>query len=177
MKGRKPHPDPLPVIALAEGKDPNVTDPDVVASRSLVVAAPFCPEPVTEDRDALAAWQRLVPELIKAGLVTPIFEGMLAAYCMVFARWVEAERELRKTAKLVKSPSGYPLQNPWLAIANRAIEQMRQLGSDLGLSAAALTRISRSAQLDLFEAPAGAGGNEDDGEAAGDGETVGGAGE
>ena len=35
---------------------------------------------------------------------------------------VEAERELRKTAKLVKSPSGYPLQNPWLAIANRAIE-------------------------------------------------------
>jgi P27 family predicted phage terminase small subunit len=102
---------------------------------------------------------------------------MLAAYCMVFARWVEAERELRKTAKLVKSPSGYPLQNPWLAIANRAIEQMRQLGSDLGLSAAALTRISRSAQLDLFEAPAGAGGNEDDGEAAGDGETVGGAGE
>jgi hypothetical protein len=40
MKGRKPHPDPLPVIALAAGKDPNVTDPDVVASRSLVVAAP-----------------------------------------------------------------------------------------------------------------------------------------
>jgi P27 family predicted phage terminase small subunit len=151
MKGRKPHPDPLPVIALAEGRDPNVTDPDVVASRSLVVAAPFCPEPVTEDPDALAAWNRLVPELIRAGLVTPIFEGMLAAYCMVFARWVEAERELRKTAKLVKSPSGYPLQNPWLAIANRAIEQMRQLGSDLGLSAAALTRISRSTQLDLFE--------------------------
>lgn len=43
-------------------------------------------------------------------------------------------------------PCGYPIQNPWLPIANRAIEQMRQLGSDLGLSAAALTRISRSAQ-------------------------------
>ncbi len=151
MRGRKPNPDPLPVITLAEGKDANATDPDAATSRTLTVAAPFCPEPVTENADALAVWQRLVPELIKAGLVTPIFEGMLAAYCMVFARWVEAERELRKTAKLVKSPSGYPLQNPWLAIANRAIEQMRQLGSDLGLSAAALTRISRSAQLDLFE--------------------------
>ena len=151
MRGRKPNPDPLPVITLAEGKDANATDPDAVTSRALTVAAPFCPEPVSENPDALAVWQRLVPELIKAGLVTPIFEGMLAAYCMVFARWVEAERELRKTAKLVKSPSGYPLQNPWLAIANRAIEQMRQLGSDLGLSAAALTRISRSAQLDLFE--------------------------
>lgn len=151
MRGRKPNPDPLPVIALAEGKDPNVTDPDAVTRRSLTVAEPFCPEPVTENPDALAAWQRLVPELIRAGLVTPIFEGMLAAYCMVFARWVEAERELRNTSKLVKAPSGYPIQNPWLPIANRAIEQMRALGSDLGLSAAALTRISRSAQLDLFD--------------------------
>ena len=76
---------------------------------------------------------------------------MLAAYYTVFARWIEAERELRKTAKLVKSPTGYPLQNPWLAISNRAIDQMRQLGSDLGLSAAALTRISRSTQLGLFD--------------------------
>lgn len=149
MKGRKPIPDPLPAIALAEGKD--ASDPDAVTERALTVAAPYCPEPVTENPDAQAVWDRLVPELVRAGLMTPIFEGMLAAYCIVFARWVEAERELRNTAKLVKSPSGYPLQNPWLAIANRAIEQMRALGSDLGLSAAALTRISRSTQLDLFE--------------------------
>lgn len=151
MKGRKPNPDPLPVIALAEGRDAEATDSDAVARRALVVSEPYCPEPVTENPDAYAAWQRLVPELIKAGLVTPIFEGMLAAYCTVFARWVEAERELRNTAKLVKAPSGYPMQNPWLPIANKAIEQMRQLGSDLGLSAAALTRISRSAQMDLFD--------------------------
>lgn len=152
MKGRKPHPDRLPVIALAEGADPGA-----VAERALVVTEPFCPEPVRENPDALAVWRRTVPELIKAGLVTPIFEGMLAAYCLVFARWTEAERELRKTSMLVKSPSGYPLQNPWLAIANRAIEQMRQLGSDLGLSAAALTRISRSTQLELFEQEDGLG--------------------
>ena len=103
MKGRKPNPDRLPVIALAEGKDGTPSDPGAVTGRALAVAEPFCPEPVTENPDALEVWQRLVPELIKAGLVTPIFEGMLAAYCMVFARWVEAERELRKTAKLVKS--------------------------------------------------------------------------
>ncbi len=148
MKGRKPNPDRLPVITLAAGK--YAGDENYGNSAALAVAEPFCPEPVLENPDALAVWDRLVPELLRAGLVTPIFEGMLAAYCMVFSRWVEAERELRNTAKLVKSPSGYPLQNPWLAIANRAIEQMRQLGSDLGLSAAALTRISRSTQLDLF---------------------------
>lgn len=153
MRGRKPNPDRLPVIALAEGRDPAAADPSVMADRALSVAEPFCPEPVRENVDALDCWNRLVPELVQAGLVTPIFEGMLAAYCTVFARWVEAERELRKTSKLVKSPTGYPLQNPWLAIANRAIEQMRQLGSDLGLSAAALTRISRSAQLNLFGKP------------------------
>lgn len=149
MRGRKPVPDRLPAISLDEGsaKEQSVTE------RALQVAEPYCPEPVAENADALACWNRLVPELVQAGLLTPIFEGMLAAYCTVFARWIEAERELRKTAKLVKSPTGYPLQNPWLAISNRAIDQMRQLGSDLGLSAAALTRISRSTQLGLFDEP------------------------
>lgn len=151
MKGRKPNPDPLPAISLAGESGVAVSDRSDVAARALAIAEPYCPEPVTENPDALAAWQRLVPELVSAGLMTPIFEGMLAAYCTVFARWVEAERELRKTSNLVKSPTGYPLQNPWLAIANRAIEQMRQLGNELGLSAAALTRVSRSAQRDLFE--------------------------
>lgn len=147
MKGRKPN--PLPVIALSGSRSPTESGGD--SGQVFTVAAPYCPEPVTENPDALAAWERLVPELISAGLLTPIFEGNLATYCTVYARWVEAERELRKTAKLVKSPSGYPLQNPWLAIANRAIEQMRQLSGELGLSAAALTRVSRSVQADLFE--------------------------
>lgn len=153
MRGRKPIPDRLPTISLAEETNGGSPDGRNVSDRALQVAEPYCPEPVLENDDALACWDRLVPELVQAGLVTPIFEGMLAAYCTVFARWVEAERELRKTAKLVKSPSGYPLQNPWLAISNRAIEQMRQLGSDLGLSAAALTRISRATQLSLFDDP------------------------
>ena len=43
------------------------------------------------------------------------------------------------------------MQNPWLAISNRSIEQMRQLSGELGLSAAALTRVSRAIQGDLFE--------------------------
>tara|TARA_R110002110_G_C13299710_1_gene704237 strand:+ start:546 stop:1028 length:483 start_codon:yes stop_codon:yes gene_type:complete len=147
MRGRKPLPDRLPAISLDEGSP----DGQSTTERALRVAEPYCPEPVTEDADALACWNRLVPELVQAGLLTPIFEGMLAAYCMVFARWGEAERELRKTGKLVKSPTGYPLQSPWLAIANRAIEQMRQLSGELGLSAAALTRVSRTVQRDLFE--------------------------
>lgn len=153
MKGRKPIPDRLPSIALAEGKDGVVTEGGSAVDRALKVAAPYCPEPVRENEDALACWNRIVPELVQAGLMTPIFEGVLAAYCTVYARWTQAERELRNTKLLVKSPTGYPLQNPWLAISNRAIEQMRQLGSDLGLSAAALTRISRSVQMDMFDEP------------------------
>ena len=151
MRGRKPTPDRLPVIALAEGRDARGGDATAMQERALKVAEPFCPEPVRECDDAMACWNRLVPELLQAGLVTPIFEGLLAAYCTVFARWIEAERELRKTSKLVKSPTGYPLQNPWLAISNRAIEQMRQLSGELGLSAAALTRVSRAVQGELFE--------------------------
>lgn len=151
MRGRKPNPDRLAMVTLAEGGEVTSAETDSMKERALKVAAPHCPEPVKESADALACWDRLVPELVQAGLVTPIFEGLLAAYCTVFARWIEAERELRKTSKLVKSPTGYPLQNPWLAISNRSIEQMRQLSGELGLSAAALTRVSRAIQGDLFE--------------------------
>ena len=43
---------------------------------------------------------------------------------------------------MLKSPHGFPVQSPYLAVANRAMEQMRSLLSEFGMSPASRTKVS-----------------------------------
>jgi phage terminase small subunit len=53
---------------------------------------------------------------------------------------------------LVKSPTGFPLQSPYLAIANRKAEIMMRIASDFGFTSASRCRLSAPPQdqLPLF---------------------------
>ncbi len=78
-------------------------------------------------------WKRLLPILEPQGLL-PMPQGLLAGfemYCAARARWLEAEKAVKDSGMVVKAPSGYPVQNPYLAIANKAMEQMRQFLDEL----------------------------------------------
>jgi phage terminase small subunit len=44
---------------------------------------------------------------------------------------------------MVKSPSGYPIQSPYVAIANRQAEIMMRIASEFGFTPASRSRISR----------------------------------
>ena len=59
----------------------------------------------------------------------------------VLWRWVEAEQKLRDTPALLKMPSGYVQQNPWLTISRKQLELMHKYMSELGLSPVARTRV------------------------------------
>jgi P27 family predicted phage terminase small subunit len=65
----------------------------------------------------------------------------LAAYCQAYGRWVEAERKLAETPMLIKLPSGYIQQSPWLAIANKQLEIMHKFMAELGLSPVSRSRV------------------------------------
>ena len=65
-----------------------------------------------------------------------------AAYCTAYGRWVEAEQALQTHGVLMKSPSGFPMQSPYLTVANRAMEQMRSLLSEFGMSPASRSRVA-----------------------------------
>jgi P27 family predicted phage terminase small subunit len=56
----------------------------------------------------------------------------------------------------VKSPSGYPVQSPYVSIANRQTEIMMRIASEFGLTPASRSRISApvAAQSSLFDQPA-----------------------
>jgi phage terminase small subunit len=54
---------------------------------------------------------------------------------------VEAEEQLQKTPALLKAPSGYVQQSPWLSVANKQLELMGRYMSELGLTPSARTRL------------------------------------
>lgn len=101
--------------------------------------APDCPSVL--DREGRKEWRRIVAELEPLGLLTRIDMAALAGYCMAYSRWVGAENMIRKHGMLVKSPNGYPMQSPYLAIANKAIDQMKAFLTEFGMTPASRSRI------------------------------------
>lgn len=121
MRGRKPIP---------RARD-HVTRP--------LASLPRCPAHLNEL--ARKEWRRLATPLHEAGLLTLADRAALAAYCAAYARWVEAEEHLSKGPPLIKTPSGYVQQSPWLTVANKQLEIMGRFMAELGLSPSARTRL------------------------------------
>jgi P27 family predicted phage terminase small subunit len=68
--------------------------------------------------------------------------------------WAEAMEQIQKYGTMVKSPTGFPIQSPYLSIANRQAEIMMRIASEFGFTPASRSRISAPPQdqLPLFDA-------------------------
>ena len=108
-------------------------------------ALPRCPDHLSPD--ARKEWRRIATPLHRAGVLTVFDRAALAAYCQAWARWIEAERKLAETPTLIKAPSGYPIQSPWLSIANKQLELMNRFMGELGLSPSARGRTALGEKL------------------------------
>jgi P27 family predicted phage terminase small subunit len=102
-------------------------------------AIPRCPEHL--GLEAKREWRRLAPQLARMGLLCRIDRAALALFCQAWERWVEAEEALKKYGVMVKSPNNFPMQSPYLAVANKAMEQMRALLAEFGMSPSSRTRV------------------------------------
>ncbi len=118
---------------------------------TLYAAIPDKPDVVANNEIASAEWDRLIPELHDAGLMTHAYMAHAAAYCVAYARWVKMETEIAGTGEIVASPNNFPVHNPFLSVANKALEQMRSIASDLGFTPTSLAKAERAPQGDLFE--------------------------
>jgi P27 family predicted phage terminase small subunit len=103
---------------------------------------PACPAHL--QGEARKEWKRMGKRLLECGLMTELDGAALALYCQSWARWVEAEANLVKYGTVMKSPSGFPIQSPYLAIANKAMGQMTRLLVEFGMSPSSRTRVSIS---------------------------------
>jgi len=102
-------------------------------------ALPRCLDHLTSV--ARKEWRRLAKPLHDVGILTVADRAALAAYCQSYARWVEAERKLKETPVLLKTPSGYVQQSPWLSVVNKQLELMGRYMAELGLTPSARSRI------------------------------------
>jgi len=150
MRGRRPVPTRIKVLTGNPGKRPlNGREPR--------------PEPIIPDCPAQLGpvareeWQRLTTELANLRIVTALDRSALAAYCSAYGLWAEATEAIQKYGSMVKSPSGYPIQSPYVSIANRQTEIMMRIASEFGFTPASRSRISAAAedwpQASLFDDP------------------------
>ncbi|QDP22734.2 MULTISPECIES: phage terminase small subunit P27 family [Bradyrhizobium] len=101
---------------------------------------PECPPQLSPI--ARQEWIRITAELSKLNLVTHLDRGALATYCGAYALWAEAMEQIQKYGMMVKSPTGYPIQSPYLAIVNRQAEIMMRVSSEFGFTPASRSRLS-----------------------------------
>lgn len=86
-------------------------------------------------------WDRITPLLERYGLLTKIDHAGVEAYCVVYGRWVEAEKKLRKSTMVV-TVNGKPMTSPWLTIASAALVELRKYLAEFGMTPASRSRIS-----------------------------------
>lgn len=150
QSGRRPQPTAIRVLNGNPGGRPL---PEHEPKPKVMLPKP----PAHLTADARREWQRIGKLLLDLGVMTEIDGTALAAYCQAYARWVEAEQMLAKHGTLwkLKTPKGgdYFSQSPYLAIANKAIEQMSRMLTEFGMTPSSRSRIhaSKPVEADPFE--------------------------
>jgi P27 family predicted phage terminase small subunit len=144
MRGRKPKPIELRVL---HGDARERAYHEQPQPRRVL---PRCPEHL--QGEAAKCWHRLARELFDAGLLTTIDKDALASYCTAYARWRKAEEMLAQSGEIIVTKKildsdgnviggGNVIQNPWLAVANRALEQMSKLAAEFGMTPSSRSRV------------------------------------
>jgi P27 family predicted phage terminase small subunit len=90
---------------------------------------------------ALDEWNRVTPLLAEVGLIAKLDRAVVAAYCQAWARWLDCEQKLETEGLIILAPSGYPMFSPYFSASNKALNQMRQMAEQIGLSGSARSRI------------------------------------
>jgi P27 family predicted phage terminase small subunit len=104
---------------------------------------PRCPDWLNED--GRREWKRVTRELFDAGILTTVDRAALAAFCQAYGRWVDAERKVTEKGAVLKTSQGNLIQNPYLSIANRALEQMLKTAAEFGMTPSSRSRIKAGA--------------------------------
>ena len=135
--GRKPKATHLKLLAGHAGHRPLAEDePQPDAADETMQA------PAWLSGEARAVWDAEFPKLVRNGIITEIDVGAFAKYCQAFGRYLDAESMVAKQGEVLISPSGFPIQNPYLAVSNKAQEQMHKAETEFGMTPSSRSRVS-----------------------------------
>lgn len=92
--------------------------------------------------EAKREWSRIVPELVRLGLLAKIDRAMLSMWCQCWGMYVEAVRDIREHGTAFRTDKGYEGQRPSVAVMNKMIERMTALSARFGMTPSDRSRIS-----------------------------------
>lgn len=96
--------------------------------------------------EALEAWDRIAPDLIRKGVLTPWDAQAFTTYCQTVAHYREASRCLAVEGYTARGAAGGVIKSPYWQIMRDAIAVMTTIGGRFGLTP------SDRAQLSIGEA-------------------------
>ena len=152
--GRKPKPTALKLIAGVPGHRPiNNDEPEPDAVVESLAAPPWM------SGEGKAAWATEFPKLVRSHVMAEVDLNAFARYCQAFGRYLTAESYIAKQGEVLIAPGGFPIQNPYLAVSNRADEQMRKAEAEFGMTPSSRSRVTTTGNkkkanrfLDLVDA-------------------------
>jgi P27 family predicted phage terminase small subunit len=140
MRGTKPKPTRQRLLEGNPGKRPrNTAEPQLASPSQADFDVP--PAALATTPVAAAEWGRLAPLLRRARAVTEGDRTALVALCLEWARYLEAMSKVAQSGMVLQTPSGYPMANPYLAIATKALASCLKLWPELGLTPSSRTRV------------------------------------
>jgi len=98
-------------------------------------------------------WRRVAPGLHRDRLLTNADLTVLAAYCVSYCRWLEAEEALARVRArdpamlglmIRNGQDGEMIENPLVRISRRMAFEMLRYASEFGFTPAARTRITQT---------------------------------
>lgn len=135
MAGRPPKPTNLKVLEGNRGR------------RSLSQSEPQ-PRPVLPDPPpylsevALQRWHELLPELDYTGVLTRVDGDVLACYCMAYGEIVELAADVARNGRTYEvGTNGAQSTRPEVTQLQKARDDLRRFGAELGIGAASRTKI------------------------------------
>jgi P27 family predicted phage terminase small subunit len=133
--GRKPKPTKMKVVQGTFRKDRVVLNEPKPKNQ-----LPPCPDFL--EGKARQEYFRIGRKLERIGVLTEVDELALVSLCQSWAEYIEATEQARKTGMLVKSPSGYPILNPYVTLANQALKRVRSFLTEFGMTPSSRCRVN-----------------------------------
>jgi P27 family predicted phage terminase small subunit len=147
-------PAPLPAnVHLLKGNPSKRPLGELLGELKVPAALPDMPENIAADPVAREEWERIGPELLELGLVSEIDRSALMAYCMAYSEVIRCDQMIRRknnfdpegiAGMVVRTPSGYMQQSPWVQMRNRAAEAMKGWLREFGMTPSARSRVTPS---------------------------------
>lgn len=145
MRGRKPKPTALKIITGKPGHRPlNDDEP----TPEIIIDTPEYPAHLSGE--ARAEWNRLYPILARNGMISEADLNSFAGYCQAYGRWQVAESYIAQQGEVLiagggEGKQGMPIQNPYLAVSNKAQEYMLKREIEFGMTPSSRSRVSATA--------------------------------